>query len=60
MYAHNQRQLHFSEAEFSFFGMPLNPTNRWVQLGVAEWNSGITFVLLRIFFYREKMPCSNH
>ena len=24
MYAHNQRQLHFQDAEFSFYGMPLD------------------------------------
>ena len=39
MYAHNQRQLHFQDAEFSFYGMPLDPRNRWVQLAeIIPWD----------------------
>ena len=39
MYAHDQRQLHFPGKEFSFYGMPLDPTNRWIQLAeIIPWD----------------------
>ena len=40
MYAHDQRQLHLPGEEFSFYGMPLDPTNRWVQLAeIIPWDA---------------------
>ena len=39
MYAHDQRQLRFHETDFSFYGMPLDPRNRWVQLAeIIPWD----------------------
>ena len=39
MYAHDQRQLHLPGEEFSFYGMPLDSTNRWVQLAkIIPWD----------------------
>ena len=40
MYAHDQRQLRLPGEEFSFYGMPLDPANRWVQLAkIIPWDA---------------------
>ena len=39
MYAYDQRQLQLPGEEFSFYGMPLDPANRWVQLAeIIPWD----------------------
>ena len=39
MYAHDQRQLHLPGDEFSFYGMRLDPKNRWVRLAkIIPWD----------------------
>ena len=39
MYTNDERQLHLPATEFSFYGMPLDLTNRWVQLAkIIPWD----------------------